>query len=124
MTANRTVAPAVTQAYDLVMWTLPHVRKFPKDYKFWLGTRMADAAVDLLERLVDASYTANRVDLLRDANLRIERLRHLFRLARDLGSLEPRQHEFAAVHLDDLGRQVGGWLKASRPAAPARPDAP
>lgn len=111
---KRQVAPAVVKAYDLVLWTLPHVRKFPKDYKFWLGTRMADACLDVLETLVEAAYRSDRAELLRAANLRIERLRHLFRMALDLRALTASSHEFAAQRLDELGRQVGGWARSDR----------
>jgi len=41
-------------------------------------------------------------------NLLLEKLRHLFRLAKDLHYLDLRRYEFAARASDEIGRLVGG----------------
>ncbi len=46
-------------------------------------------------------------------NLRLEKLRFLFRLAMDLRYLDLKRYEFAARAIDEIGRLVGGWRKAS-----------
>jgi hypothetical protein len=103
----------VTRIYDLVLWILRLIRKFPKDYKFWLGTRMAETGLDLLRLGTHAAYTADRRQILISANLCVDDLRHLFRLCLDLRLLSADQHEYAASGLNDIGRQVGGWMKAA-----------
>jgi hypothetical protein len=58
---------------------------------------------------------------LRQANLGIEKLRFLLRLAADLRLLDRRRHEHAARALDETGRLIGGWMKAhSAPRAEGR----
>ena len=37
------------------------------------GARLADAVLDILELLVEASYSSTKLDLLRRANVKIER---------------------------------------------------
>jgi hypothetical protein len=49
---------------------------------------------------------------LRRANLGIEKLRFLLRLAADLRLLDRRRYEHAARTLDETGRLIGGWMKA------------
>jgi hypothetical protein len=49
---------------------------------------------------------------LAQANLGIEKLRFLFRLATGLRLLDTRRYEHAARSLDEIGRLIGGWLKA------------
>lgn len=51
--------------------------------------------------------------LLGRANLGVEKLRFLFRLAMDLRHLDRRRYEHAARSLDEIGRMIGGWRKAS-----------
>jgi len=65
-----------------------------------------------LEALIEATYTKERVQHLRRANLGIEKLRFLLRLAADLRVLDRRRYEHAARSLDDTGRMIGGWIKA------------
>jgi hypothetical protein len=113
---------------------VPTVEKFPRARKFLLGDRIQSIALDILEELVEATrpaengfgrvdrndepngtatYTRNRVPALRAVNLKLEKLRLLFRLATDLQILDLRRYEHAARNIDEIGRLVGGWLKAS-----------
>ena len=96
-----------------MLWLVPTVEKFPRAQKFLLGDRIQSIALDVLEGLVEATYTRNRVPVLRAVNLKLEKLRLLFRLATDLQILDLRRYEHAARSIDEIGRLVGGWLKAS-----------
>lgn len=97
------------KTYDLILWTLNHTRKFPRDHRHSLGTRMEDRLYGLLEDLLEAKYTAKKSDILRRAGLKLEQIRYHFRLARDLRILPLKSHHHAVSLLDDIGRQLGGW---------------
>ena len=71
----------------------------------------------MLERLIEATYTRARRPMLIAANLGIEKLRLLFRLSFDLKFLDMRRYEHAARSLDEIGRLIGGWRKASDAAS-------
>ena len=109
---------AVTRTYQLLLWMVPVVNKFRRDHRFTLGDRIINHLYDLLELLVEASYTRQKSDLLRRANLEVDLLRHLVRLSRDLGVLGVRQYEHGVRLLTDVGRQVGGWRRSRRGEAP------
>jgi hypothetical protein len=109
--AKRT-GPAVEAHYQFVRWLAPTVEKFPKVYKFTIGDRIYNTALDVLEDLVKATYSRDRQQHLRDANLGIETLRILMRLALDLKLLSRQRYEYAARSLDDTGRFIGAWTKA------------
>ena len=49
-------AVVVQKAYDLTLWILPNVEKFPKSYCFSIGQSLVSASVELLMNLVDATY--------------------------------------------------------------------
>ena len=58
--------------YRFVLWLVPTVEKFPRRQRFLLGDRLQATALDVLERLVEATYTRDRRRHLDAANLGIE----------------------------------------------------
>ena len=111
---SRETGPALESHFRFLAWLVPTVERFPRSQKFLLGDRIQTSALDVLERLIEATYTRRRGDALAGANLGIEKLRFLCRLARDLRYLDHRRYEHAARSLDETGRLVGGWQKVHR----------
>jgi hypothetical protein len=69
---------------------------------------------------VQARYEPRRrAQLLHDCNLRLERMRFLFRAARDAKAAEAKGFEKAMRRIDETGRMIHGWRVAigARPAA-------
>ncbi len=76
---------------------------------------MEAALMDVLEGLVAAQYTKGgaRVAALTQANSRLQVVRHLARIAAELGLMTEKEHTYFVSNLIELGQQVGGWRKAS-----------
>ena len=100
---------ALEAHYRFILWLVPAVEKFPRNRKFLLGDRIQTTALDVLERLIEATYTKRRTGHLTGANLGLEKLRFLFRLEHDLRAIDHRRYEHAARSLDETGRRVGAW---------------
>lgn len=98
--------------YQLLLWLVPTVEKFPKSQKFLLGDRIQSTALDVLDELITATFSRNRMGHLAAANLGLERLRIQLRLANELRHLDTRRYEHVARLIDTVGRLVGGWRKA------------
>jgi hypothetical protein len=104
---------------------LIRIRGFRIDYiahahhRFVLGERIERNLYGLLETLIQAKYTRNRQRLLEQANLALEVLRFQMRLAKDLQCLKVNSYGFASKAIDDIGRQLGGWLRSLPEAADA-----
>ena len=77
MDAARRTAPALEAMYRFVLWLVPTVERFPRSRKVLLGDRLQATALDVLERLIDATYTRACGPHLAVANLGIEKLRYL-----------------------------------------------
>ena len=103
--------PAVQKAYDLGKEILPRVAKYPKEYRYSLGERLNDNALDIIELLVQATYTREKARLLDQANVKLERMRFLLRLSHELGALSTKGFEHVMKMVTELGRQIGGWRK-------------
>ena len=110
----RTELSVVTKMYDYVLWLLPNSAQFSRAHRYTLGTRMENAALEALELLVEAGYAHYKRDLLQRANRRLESLRFLMRLAKDLKLISPGSYEFSARALVEIGSEVGGWIKQQR----------
>lgn len=111
---SRTTGAALEAHYGFLLWLVPALERFPRSQKFLLGDRIQGVALDVLESLIDATYTRQRGGHLARANLGIEKLRFLLRLAQDLRYLDRRRYEHAARSLDATGRRIGAWNKAHR----------
>jgi hypothetical protein len=109
----RHTGPALEAAYRFSLWVVPCVDGFPRSRKFTLGARIETASLDLIRILVAATYARARRGLLDEANLQVDQLRLLLRLAKDLRAIDMRRYEFAARSLDEIGRMIGGWRKTS-----------
>jgi hypothetical protein len=48
---------------------MPTIEKFPRTHKFTIGDRIQTIALDVLEALIEATYTKERTQHLRQANL-------------------------------------------------------
>src|SRR6266446_2015003 len=101
----------VTKDYDVTSWLLLQVNTFPRAYRFVLGDRIANTALDILEGLVEASHRRDKRAILSAVNLKLERLRYLIRMSKDLQVLSLRKYEYVAREINEVGAMLGGWLK-------------
>lgn len=106
------VPQAVQSCHDLLLWIIPQVDKFPRARRFTLGERIETGLLTVLELLVEAAYIHKKVAVLQQANVTLETVRHLWRLAYELKVIALRQYEHGSKLIDELGRQVGGWLRS------------
>ncbi len=103
----------LTKLHDLLLYVVPLLAKFPRDHKFTLGDRILSRLLDVQECCVLAYYGKDKAGPLTEANLQLEMGRHLARLAHDLKLVSPHQYEVLAGKMEEVGRMVGGWLRAS-----------
>ena len=109
---KKTIPEAVQACHEFLLWLLPQLDKFPRVRRFTLGERLEEGLLLVLELLVEAAYTRSKEQPLQRANLRLEVIRHLWRVAHELKIISTRRYEHGAGLVDDLGRQIGGWLRS------------
>jgi hypothetical protein len=111
-------AAAVQRAYEFSLWLLPKVERFPRGFRFSLGDRCVNTMLTIQEALLDAAYGAQRAEALALAQRKLNTLRYLLRLAKDLQLLGVEPYGFAAERLEELGRMIGGWRKSAQGSRP------
>ena len=79
--------------------------------RFTFANRIDTLALDVVEDLVEARYSRNKTEILKRANLRLEKIRVLLRLCHEEQFLSHDAFEFAIRGVDETGRMLGGWVK-------------
>jgi len=106
--------PLFVHYYRTLQWIMDTVERFPRSARFTLGDRLIDSGLNVVEHIVEAIYTRERVAPLDRANRELERQRVLFRIAHDRRYLSTAQYAHIAEALDEAGRMTGGWLRDTR----------
>ncbi len=103
--------PIIQKTYDLILWYVPLLNKLPRDHKFTLGDRISKGLYDLLENLLVARYSREKLSLLQSLNLKLEILRYQTRLLLDLKLFPPNRYEHAVKQINGVGGELGNWIK-------------
>lgn len=103
----------LARTFDLLDWLLPTAERFPRLYRHTVTRRLADAALDFQERLLEAQSHRGRERLhaLRSADAALNRVRLYLRLAHHWRWLNDGQYRHVSRMVMELGRLLGGWLK-------------
>ena len=57
----------IEKAHELLVWTLTHIAKFPRSHRYGIGLRLEERVTTVLELLLRAKYTRDRLPLSRFA---------------------------------------------------------
>jgi hypothetical protein len=103
-----------TRTWDLLEWLLPKTERFPKSFRTTVTHRMMNAALDFQEALFESHSQggSTRQKHLRQADAALKRLRLYLRLAHHWQWLNHGQYQHVSEIVAQLGRLLGGWLKA------------
>jgi len=70
----------IQRTYDLIKWYVPILHRLPKAHKFTLGERMTNGLYNLLEDLIVARYSQEKLTRLEAINSKLDILRYQTRL--------------------------------------------
>lgn len=110
----------IQRTYDLIVWYVPLLNKLPRDQKFILGDRIQNTLYDFLEGLLRARYSREKAAVLEGLNASLDILRYQTRLCRDFKLMDMRRYEFATGHMNEIGKELGGWLRQARQKAESK----
>ena len=105
----------LVRTIDFLTWLLPVTNHFPRAHRHTFTRRLLDAAFDLQERLEEANHRQGsaRRERLRRADEALGRVRVYLRLAVRWKWLSSGQYEHVAGMTTEIGRLLGGWLRAT-----------
>lgn len=85
--------------------------KFPRNVRFNMADRLTNISLDILELIVEAIYTKQRISLLNRINLGMEKIRALFQICLENRYIAVSQYEYISREINEAGKMVGGWIK-------------
>ena len=107
--------PIFSRTFDFLSWLLPATNHFPRSQRHAFTHRLLNAAFDLRERLEEANFRSGqaRRQKLIEADEALSHVRLYLRLAAQWQWLSTGQYEHVAGMVEEIGRLLGGWKKAS-----------
>ena len=109
--------PIIQKSYDLIRWYVPILNRLPRDHRFTLGERMINGLYNLLEGLILARYSHQKLEQLEQLNIQLDLLRHQTRLLLDFDLINTERYEHVSKLLDEIGVELGGWIRQQRQVA-------
>ena len=112
---NNNELSVIQLTMDLQKWNTERVSSFPRSHRYGIGLRLENKIYDVLDCLVEAKYSSEKVLPLSRASILIEQYRLLLRTALELKVLPFRSHRYACEMIVKIGSESGAWRKqASR----------
>jgi hypothetical protein len=108
--------PIIQKVYDLIKWYVPILQRLPRDHRFTIGDRMIIGLYALLDALIQARYTRDKLSRLQAINASLDILRYQTRLLFDFELVEARRYEYASALINDIGTDLGGWMNQQKRA--------
>lgn len=96
----------------IVAYMLDISGKFPENVRFNLADRLTNISLDVLEAIIEAIYAKEKGDILRKANLHIEKIRALLQISVDKKYISIGQYEHISGEINEAGKMIGGWVKS------------
>ncbi len=104
----------ITKTQDFLKYIIPQLEKFPRNQKFLLADRIENHLLNLLELFIKAFYSSKNEKpvMLREANLKLEIMRHLIRICYEMKYINAHKYEVISKTINEIGAMNGGWLKS------------
>ena len=118
-TPSRGEQPIIQATMDLIQWFVPLLNRLPRDHRFALGDRLIPGHYDLLEGLVAARDATAKLERLEPLTARLDLLRLQIRLLHSFQLIDDRRYEHVFRLLEEVGRQLGGWISQQRRQNPS-----
>ena len=113
-----TESPIFVRTYDFILWLIPRTMAFPRSQRFVLTKRLQDSMLSFYEKIIEAALCSDRQRFaqLRAADVELVKVRKYLRMAHDLEWFNPRQYQYAAAQVTEIGNLLGGWMGKANPA--------
>jgi hypothetical protein len=106
--------PVIQKTYDFIKWYVPILNRLPRSHKFTLGERLINELYDLLEGLINARYSRQKLPLLEALNNKLDLLRYQTRLLHDFKLISLDRYEYIGKQLQEIGTELGAWIKQQK----------
>jgi len=89
------------------------VRRFPKDQRYTLGSKISEVYLELLEAVFLASITSGvaKLPVLQTSSVKLDLLKFFMQVAWESKAIDTPKYSLFSEQLDQIGRMLGGWRR-------------
>lgn len=102
------------KCYDLILYATPIVNKYSREHRFTIGQQTLNCLLDIARLIVQANRERDKRRLQFEIDTKLEELRLLIRLAKDLHLLNLQNYGQMSERISEIGRLLGGWIKSGK----------
>jgi hypothetical protein len=106
--------PVYKSTYDLLLGIFEFTKSFSKEYKYTVGESLKKETIDLLILIYRVNTRQDKSAVLLEAKERIEVIRLLIRLMKDLHQISMKNFVAINTIVVEVSKQLTGWHKSTQ----------
>lgn len=107
--------PIYKKALDLTVWMEGTVREFPRYHKYTIGSELREKTRGITVLIARANVKRDRKVVLLEIREKIEELKILIRICKELKVFKSwKSYEYAVRQVVDIAKQNEGWIKSQK----------
>jgi hypothetical protein len=104
--------PVYKACYDLLLEIFNFTKGFSKEYKYTVGEQLKLETIELLKLIFRANARTDKREVLQEARERIEIIRLLIRVMKDLQQINLKLFVHVNQKVEEVSKQITGWQKS------------
>lgn len=101
----------VEKVYDFEKQVYLYLKRYPQAEKFALVSETKNTIYALSKKLLKAGVVEKKRATLYEADIELQHLKHLIRLAYDFKYINLKAYEICSKGLAEIGSMLGSWIK-------------
>lgn len=87
---------------------------FSRDSRYTIGTKIDSLFLEVIESILKASYSdkIEKLISLKNASVKLDLLKFFLQIAWEIKTLDNKKYILLSEKLNEIGRMLGGWIKA------------
>ena len=100
--------------YDLLIQLFIMVHNMNKEYKYSLGEKLKNEAMNLIINIYKANTVYKKDDNINNARENLEVIRLLIRILRDMNQISINKYISLNMDIEDISKQLLGWYRMEK----------
>ena len=103
------------KTYDMIKYGNQCLLQFPRAERYALAAEIKQSMYKILRLIIQANKQRNKKQIQMEIDTELDVLRTFIRLAADKDTkyLSLRKYEIWSKQLNEIGKMLGGWIKAT-----------
>lgn len=105
--------PIYKATYDFLLRIMSVISHFPKEYKYTIGERIQDTAINMVVAIYRANSTKDKIPHLQELEENVQMIYLFLRITHDIKILPTQKFASLVEMIDSVSTQAKGWLRTN-----------